>query len=207
MDNDRHTEALIGVFNQNWSEARHSEKQKYWYGSIYSAIVAGVLVLFGTGVFDDSNSIVPAALLIFLLLLTLTGIIIIIKTGLAFFHHSVQAHEVAKTLDVADRNSGIYGTPLYPHTEINTNLLLSVGPWYLATYLIVFSALLGNALLLLGVPLSYSAVVSAIVLFLSSGVVYVYSVRKMRKMREILQNRDARVTDRSGNQTTFDRFW
>ena len=181
-------ESLREALRLNWRHARHAEKQRFWFSSVYAAIVGGSLVILGTGLFDEpaifrvmgySIPLGPTALLAFLSFLTFTGIVIVLKTALGFYYHATQAKEIAEKMDLGEWSGGTYGTLLYSaNEEINTILLLSIGPWYLLMYLAVLAILSGIVVYVTTDVLGLSVGVGVLLFVLISGGCYAYLKRR-----------------------------
>lgn len=196
-DND---DVLVEVFTQNWVHARFVEKQKYWYGSIYSAIVAGSLVLFnsddfrdvqGQSVFGYNIPLFQITVISFLFILTLVGIVIIVKTGLVFYTHALQSLKIADKWDLDGQDPKIYGTALYSIAGEDHSLLLGVGPWYLGLYLLVLSGLVGGVLLTFSdifdfITPTLAIVISGFVFALSFTFVLIWNKIQFIKIRHRL---------------------
>lgn len=185
-------ESLREALHLNWRHARHAEKQRFWFSSVYAAIVGGSLVILGTGLFDDPAIIPvfgygiplgPTALLAFLAFLTFTGVVIVLKTALGFYYHAAQASALAETMGLGEWSGGTYGTPLYAgDEEINTILLLSIGPWYLMMYLAMLAILSGIVVYVTTNALALSAGTGGLVLVSISLGCYVYLKRRFESI-------------------------
>lgn len=189
MSNDNPSdEALIAAFNQNWQHARHSENQRFLFASVYAAIVAGSLA-----VVDKSSPTDIITLGIFLLALTVPGIVVTIKTGLVFHHFKAHAQRISRELAIEKAVAdSLY---LHPKESVQTPIYLSTGPWLLMVYLlslagivtILFVALLSvffSGLVQYGLSLALGVVISAALGY----AIYRYSQRKMGDIDEYVES-------------------
>lgn len=168
MGTDPSEESLRAAFDKCWVHARHVEKQKYWYTSVYAVIIAGSVVLVQSGR-RALNDAILVGIVAFLGFLTVAGIVVVMKTSVAFYYHMLQSQQIALELEFPDRNSGIYGTPLFDDVfpdqdvewsatsldprlwgRVNTSYLVSIGPFYLLVYHIVLGGLTAVFVTVLG---------------------------------------------------------
>lgn len=195
---DPSDESLREALRLNWQHARHAEKQRFWFSSVYAAIVGGSLVVVGTGllaepavfhVFGYGIPFGPTSLLAFLSFLTFTGIVIVVKTALGFYYHAAQAKLLARKMNLGEWSGGTYGTPLYDANEdINTMLLLSIGPWYLMMYLTMLGILSGIVMYVTTDRLALSVGVGGLVFGLAVASCYAYLKRRLNSIETHLED-------------------
>jgi hypothetical protein len=75
------TDLLKNVFEQNWLHAGHDEDERLWFSNIYDVIVAGVLAFMGGA---EMSLEIYLPLILFLIMPTIIGIVVVIKLGLEF---------------------------------------------------------------------------------------------------------------------------
>lgn len=186
-DSQSSTKKLAIAIDQNWEHARHAERARFWFASVYSAIVAGTLAVVSRGVPANpvtiSGRTYPTTILVivsFLGLLAVAGIFVTVKLGLVFHHYNAHARRVAEQLGI-DR---AIATPLYDHPDpkIETSIVLSVGPWFLAIYLLSLSGLVGWAYYTVTDDLGEGALASVVVLAVVCVVTFGYSIYKMQNI-------------------------
>ena len=82
LGEDPSEEVLLGILEQNWIHARHQEEERTWFTKIYAIIVTGVLGFVSIKGLEDS-----LFLIIFLMYLSITGIIATYKLSAEFHNH------------------------------------------------------------------------------------------------------------------------
>lgn len=74
------------IYEQNWQQLRHAEDERLGFTAIYCAVVSGVLS-FLTGWEDDGSLAVSVALIAFLLLFTVLGLLVSLRLRSAIHYH------------------------------------------------------------------------------------------------------------------------
>jgi len=85
-------ENLRKVYEQYWLHARHQESQRLWFTNIYVVLVAGVFAYFGI---IEEHYAIKILMLIFLMILSLFGYLVIYSWNLPFVIYSRLAEEIS----------------------------------------------------------------------------------------------------------------
>jgi hypothetical protein len=100
------------MFEQNWQQFRHVETERLGFTAIYCAVVSGVLSFIAS--WDDGGSLaVSVALIAFLLLFTLLGLLVSLRLRTAVRHHRAKLIDTLKKMGVRKkkwRDIGVPGT-------------------------------------------------------------------------------------------------
>jgi hypothetical protein len=100
------------MFEQNWQQFRHVENERLGFTAIYCAVVSGVLSFLTT--WDERGSLaVSVALIAFLLLFTLLGLLVSLRLRAAVRHHRAKLIDALKKMGVRKkkwRDIGVPGT-------------------------------------------------------------------------------------------------
>lgn len=91
-------QSLKIAFEQNWLHARHLENERLWFTNIYAIIVAGILVVLGSLGFDKFSQFFY--LILFLDILSILGIIVVIKTNAEFSNHMTAIKKIIDKLNL-----------------------------------------------------------------------------------------------------------
>lgn len=83
---------LATIYEQHWLHARHVENERLWFTNVYAIVLAGALSLLSEHVSLEFN----VAVLSFLMLLSLIGILFSLKVKLVFIWHTREAHKIIK---------------------------------------------------------------------------------------------------------------
>lgn len=187
-DNDPSRDALLAALHQNWEHARHVEVQRFWFGSVYAAIVAGVVV-----VMDKSSRVDVIVMTLFLIALTVSGLVVTLKTGLVFHHFKAHATRISRELAIGNA----IAESLYQHTNpaVRTPIVLSVGPMFLVAQLLGLSVMSGF-LVYTTILRNYSPAIRYIVALLFGAtvftltliVIFKYARMKMGAINEHVAN-------------------
>jgi len=82
------------LFAQHWLHCRHIESERAWFMSVYAAIVGGIVAyVFG----KEASDWKP---LVFVLVLTVVGLLINIRWSQAYEHHRKEIKNTAKQLGI-----------------------------------------------------------------------------------------------------------
>lgn len=135
-------ELIKSIFEQNWLQVRHVESERLWFTNIYAAIMAGVLAFIGRGVEEASFSFyVP--LLLFLILLSVIGVIVVLRLNLAFYQHAAYVLIIAEAYGVGKYAESLWRWKVYGKTKRNLrDALFTVASMFLLFYLISLGGLL-----------------------------------------------------------------
>jgi hypothetical protein len=87
MGDDQKTEMLKEVFSQYWQHVRHQETQRFTFLTTYAIITAGIFAFV-----EDSG--VKTLLLLFVILLSVIGILVTIAWRVAFYKYLSKANKV-----------------------------------------------------------------------------------------------------------------
>lgn len=88
-------ERLLEALRQNWLHVRHLETERWWFTNIYAVIVAGTLAL---PVQRDIKGF--SHLISFLLVLSILGLLVVLKTSQEFTNHMKKIQEIIKDLNL-----------------------------------------------------------------------------------------------------------
>ena len=79
---------LIAIFKEHWNHARHCEIERLYFTSIYTAVVAGILVFIGNAAYGKIPDFISASLLAFFgLILSVIGFFVVTALTLGYLHH------------------------------------------------------------------------------------------------------------------------
>ena len=92
MSNQEKIKLLVAIYEQHWLHARHVENERLWFTNIYAIILAGTLSLLSIPTYSGFY----VAVLIFLLSLTMIGILFSLKVKLTFRWYTAKAMQIMK---------------------------------------------------------------------------------------------------------------
>jgi len=92
---------LLTILEQNWLHARHIENERLWFTNIYAIIVAGMIGILSINGFVNS-SLMMTLLSIFLIYLSLLGIIATYKLSAEFHNHMNKIELIVERLKIKD---------------------------------------------------------------------------------------------------------
>jgi hypothetical protein len=95
--NESKREMLRCIYEQNWQQFRHVENERIGFTAIYCAVASGVLSFLAT--WSDRGSLaVSVALIAFLLLFTLLGLLISLRLGSGAHRHEGKLEEILEEM-------------------------------------------------------------------------------------------------------------
>ena len=186
---------LTLAINQDWEHARHAERSRFWFASVYSAITAGSLAIVSQGpaaetmdVFGRSYPVTILLVASFLGILALAGIFVTVKLGLVFHHYNAHARRMSRRMGIDQA----IANPLYdhPNPKVKTSLILSAGPWFLSIYLLSLGGILGWMSYVVTGELVTSVVLALVALTVAFGMTFMYSIRKMGYINDYVESLD-----------------
>lgn len=186
-------DALVTFINQNWEHARHAERSRFWFTSVYSAIMGAAIVVLGQGVPSHPKVVFgveyPTTILLisaFLGFITVAGILATMKLGLVFYYYSTYARKAIQEWGI----DPVIAPPLYSHpdSQIQTNIVISDGPWYLAIFLVGFSGLIGWTRYVLVGEFFISGISAFIILIATFALSGGYLHWKIKKIDEYMES-------------------
>ena len=86
-------EVLLAILEQNWVHARHQEEERMWFTRMYAIIVTGVIGFVSIRGLKDSFF-----LILFLIYLSITGIIATYKLSAEFHNHMTKIELIVDKL-------------------------------------------------------------------------------------------------------------
>lgn len=132
---------IKSIFEQHWLQIRHIESERLWFTNIYAAIMAGVLAFITKGAEISLEFYAP--LLFFLILLTIIGIIIVVRLGLAFYQHAAYALLIAETIGVGKYMGALWRWKAIGKEARNLrDALFTVAAMFLLFYMVSLGGLL-----------------------------------------------------------------
>lgn len=90
-------EILRCIYEQNWQQFRHVENERIGFTAIYCAVASGVLSFLAS--WENGGSLaVSVALIAFLLLFTLLGLLISLRLGSGAHHHEGKLKDILEEM-------------------------------------------------------------------------------------------------------------
>jgi hypothetical protein len=89
-------ENVLEALRQNWLHARHLETERLWFTNIYGVIVAGTLAFLGQYGINNHRH-----LMVFLFMLSLFGLLVVLKTSHEFGNHMRAIENSIETLHLS----------------------------------------------------------------------------------------------------------
>jgi hypothetical protein len=135
-------ELIKSIFEQQWLHVRHVENERLWFTNIYAAIMAGVLAFISKGS-EETSFEFYMPLLLFLILLSVIGIIVIMRLGLAFYQHAAYVLVIAETFRVGQYVECLWRWRVYQKKKRSFwDAIFTVASMFLLFYMVSLGGLL-----------------------------------------------------------------
>jgi hypothetical protein len=135
-------ELIKSIFEQQWLQLRHVESERLWFTNIYAAIMAGVLAFISKGG-EETPFEFYMPLLLFLVLLSVIGIVVVIRLGLAFYQHAAYVLVIAEAFGVGKYVESLWRWKVYQKKKRSfRDAIFTVASMFLLFYMVSLGGLL-----------------------------------------------------------------
>lgn len=195
---------LLTLLELHAQHAIHSNKLRYWFSSIYVAILSAIII---TDYVESLPSSEVKAILVSIIILSLIGLLINIHTNYLYFYHMAKERVILKKLSKDRYTISTYGTPLYPYGGPNLSLFSNFSFWYSVSF-VFFLSISSYSLARFYVDFVLSLVIGLVIFSLLFLFAYVHAFRKLDRLLDHIERKHAVKFNRNhgGQGKWYQRF-